>query len=84
MSPRNSEPGDVYLPPGGGEVVSWYFETEYMASFFFTWTCLSCLFTIADVNQGNWPSLPSGDFTDEGDAVPFLDALRHKYTINEL
>ena len=24
------------------------------------------------------------DFDDEGDAVPFRDALRHKYSINKL
>ena len=37
-----------------------------------------------NVNRGHWPSLPSGDFADEGDAVPFRDAVRHKYFINTL
>ena len=38
-------------------------------------------FTLPDVNHGRWPSLPSGDFADEGDAVPFWDAMRHIYIL---
>ena len=33
--------------------------------------------------SGPWPSLPSGDFTSENDAVCFLDAIYDKYSIKE-
>ena len=39
---------------------------------------------MSDVSQGHWPVLPSVDFADEGDAVPFGDAMCHKYYINKL
>ena len=36
---------------------------------------------MSDDNQGLPPSLPSGDFLDEGDVVFFRDAIHHKYVI---
>ena len=63
--------------------VSWGPETEYVA-IFFAWIYLWCLSTLSYANQGHWPSLPSGDFADGGDAAPFRDTVRHKYSIKKL
>ena len=30
------------------------------------------------------PSFPLGDFGDDCDAIPFRDAVRHKYFVNKL
>ena len=30
------------------------------------------------------PSFPLGDFGDDCDAIPFRDAVRHKYSVNKL
>ena len=35
------------------------------------------------ITHNHRPSLPSGDFADECDPVPFRDAMRHKYSIHK-
>ena len=47
----------------------------------FSHTPFSCPFTLANVNRRHWLCLPSGEFSDDCDVIPFRDAMRHKYWI---
>ena len=55
-----------------------------MANYSHRYAYSASLLTLSDVSQRHWLSLPSVDFGDECDAVPFRDAMRYKYSVNKL
>ena len=60
--------------------VSWGTETEYMAHFSQK-PVYKGLLNVSDTNRGHCPNLPAGDFSGEGDIVPFGNVLRRIYSI---
>ena len=59
-------------------------ETKYVANFSHRHVNSACFLYQMSVRAIDPAKSPSGDFADEGGAVPFRDAMCHKYSINKL
>ena len=53
-------------------------EIEYVVDFSHRHAYSTYLFTLSDVNQDHWPSLPLGDFEGVGGAASFRDMINDK------